>query len=276
MRTSPTELPTYEELVSLLADEEVRLLPKEKENIHFGDFTTIINLLKSYNLPTKFFEEDITFGDLSDDIFFSEICKMFDDLVKAILDTQNKEVQQLHFNKLYEYLSEEDQIQEADLIFVFGSKSTIRTEKAIELYKQGFAPRLCISGRSPFYEKDNVSISEAETLGEFAKKQGILEKDLILEKNSISVPDNVKRSLNLLEKESIPHNRIILVNSPFSQRRGWTHFSKMIHPGTYLIRRNANVSEQYSKDGWFRNEAGVKVVVKEFFGLRVSSLINTS
>ncbi len=276
MRTSPTQLPTYKELQKILAYEAERKIPREKENVHYADFSIIITLLKSFNLPTEFFTRGFKFEDFNDDKLFNETLVMFNDLVDNILNAQNDSTKQKLLNDLYEYLSEQDEPEKVDLIFVFGAKQTFRIEKAVDLYKNGYASKILVSGRSPSYENE-ISVSEAEVFAQFAIEHGVPNDGIIIEKESITVPDNVKRSLNLLEKGNIPHNSIILVNSTFSQRRGWAHFSKMSEVGTKLIRANVDkMSDIFSKDGWYRNETGTKVIVKEFFGLRMSEILNTS
>lgn len=276
MRTKSTQLPTHQELRKILAFEASREIQHEKESVHYANFSTMIELLKSFNLKTDFFTEDFRFEDFDNKILFNETVKMFSDLVNNILSTQDDLGKRKLFNNLYGYLSEEDTPQKSDLIFVFGAKQTFRIEKAIDLYKQGYAPRILVSGRSPSYE-NTATMSEAEIFAEFAIKQDVPKEDIILEKESITVPDNVKRSLNLLEKENIKHNSIILVSSPFSQRRGWAHFSKMSKVGTKILRTNSDkISDMFTKNGWYKNETGTKIVVKEFFALRISELINTS
>lgn len=277
MRTSHTQLPTFNELQSILAAEAARPIPRGNEGLHFADFTTIINLLSAFNLPTRFFTEHFEFADFEDESLFSETVKMFNDLIVATLSAEGGVEKHKLFNELYDYLSEEDEPEHADIIFVFGSKQTYRIEKAVDLYKQGYAPKILVSGKAPFYEKDTATAAEAEMFAEYAIQHGVPEDALILEQESITVPDNVKRSLNLLENIHVPHETIILVNSPFSHRRGWAHFSKMSSLGTRLLRANVDkVSDTFSRDGWYKNETGAKVVIKEFFGLRVSELINTS
>jgi len=276
MRVSSTQLPTYEELKKILAFEAKRKIPREKENVHYADFSTIITLLESFNLPTKFFTESFKFGDFNAKKLFNETVMMFNDLIYSILDAQNQPIIQRLFNNLYDYLSEQDKPEKADLIFVFGTKQTFRIEKAVDLYKKGYASRILVSGRSPLYENENA-VSEAEAFAQFAIKHGVAKNDVIVEKESITIPDNVKRSLNLLEKENIPHNSIILVNSTFSQRRGWVHFSKMSKVGTKLVRVNVDrVSDTFSRDGWYKNETGTRIIMKEFFSLRMSEILNTS
>ncbi|MFH0792391.1 MAG: ElyC/SanA/YdcF family protein [bacterium] len=276
-RTNSTQLPSYQELCDILAHEAPRPIPQERQQNHYSDFTTIRALLNSYGLPTKFFNHGINFVDLKDETIFEEVLMLFSELEKNILRTQDSSTQQSLFNNIYNYLSEADKPEQADIIFVFGSKVPLRTEKAIRLYKEGYAPRILLSGKGPFYEHYNGEKPEAEMLAQYAMDRGVPSDALILEGESITVPDNVKRSLNLVEERAIPCGRIILVNSPFSQRRGWAHFSKMSKKGTKFFRSNTDtVSKKYSMDGWYRDETGVRVIIKEFFGLMVSEMLNTS
>lgn len=276
MRTSGEQLPSYDELCKILSSEESRIITKEKENLHYADFSTVINLLNSFNLPTNFFTENIKFEEWKDLVLFEQVTSLFSNLAENIFNSKDDISKKELFNNLYDYLSEEDTLEKSDLIFVFGSKSTFRIEKAIELFNKGYAKKILVSGKCPFYEQDKVIKSEAEILAEFAIKQGVPKEVIIIEDRSITVPDNVKCSLNLLEKLNIPHKSIVLINSPFSQRRGWTHFQKFSDNDTKLFRSNTDkVSDQFSRDGWYKDKTGIKVILKEFFGLRVSELINT-
>lgn len=275
MRTSNIQLPTYKELKEILEHESRRLIDNTKTNLSYGNFEPIINVLKYFGLPSTFFEM-VTFQDLGSDNTYKETLNTFNNLSDKILKNEVQNDLKLLLDNLYNYLSEEDTLKKADIIFVFGSKSTLRLETAIRLYKEGFSKKIMISGRGPFYELEKNNKTEAETLGNFALTSGIPLDDLILEKSSITVPDNVKASLNLLDSSNIPHNSFILINSPFSQRRGFAHFNKFSKEGTSFVRKNTDtVSEKFSKDAWYKNEEGVKIILKEFFGLRVSKLINT-
>lgn len=276
MRTESIQLPSYDELCSILLLEGSRQIPETKEHTHYTDFSSILTLLKEFKLSTKFFDSHFNFIDFKDPSLFDEISSMFNALVNNILEIQDNDHKQILYNNLYDYLSEKDGIQKADIIFVFGSKSTFRIEKAIKLYKDGYAPKILLSGKGPFYENNKGGISEAEKLAKFAIEHGVPKSALILEKESITMPDNVKRSLTMLECESIPHTSLILVNSPFSQRRGWAHFNKFSIGNTKIMRCNTDtVSEQYSRNGWYRDEAGAKTIIKEFIALRMGEILNT-
>lgn len=276
MRTSNIQLPSYAELKNILANESARQLAPEKQDTHYNDFEVILKLLNYLKLPTELFES-VKFEEIENIEVYNKIVQTFDDLSEKILQNYNDPELKNLLDNLYEYLSEEDELEPADIIFVFGSKSTLRIETAIRLYKEGFAKKILVSGRGPFYELEAKQKTESESLAEFAIREGVPPESIILEKSSITVPDNVKSSLNLLEKLAVPHSSFILVNSPFAQRRGYSHFNKFSKSGTKLIRKNTDsVSEKFSKDGWYKSEEGIKTILKELFGLRVSVLINTA
>ncbi len=275
MRTTATQLPSYSELLSILDKEYKRDVPKAKMDLHYADFDSIINLLNSFDLPPSFFTEEIKFEEWKDTDLFENTISIFDRLAQAIYSHKEDPSKIELFNNLYDYLSEQDSPENADLIFVFGAKSTFRVEKAIDLFDRGYVPKILISGHGPFYEGE-TQLPEADRLSQFAIEHGVPKECLIIENESVTVPDNVKRSLNLLEKLDVNHKKIILVNSPFCQRRGWVHFQKFSPSGSELIRINTDkVSPQFSRDGWYKDMDGIKTVLKEFFGLRVSELINT-
>jgi hypothetical protein len=276
MRTQSIQLPSYEELCNIVSFEANRKVLSKKENIHYTNLSCIIELLREFKLPTTFFDSSFKFIDFQNPRLFHEVTSIFSDLVDNILEAQNDTNKKILFNKLYDYLSEDDMKQKVDIIFVFGSQTTFRTQKAINLYKDGYAPKILISGKCPFYKNSKDIIPEAKKLAEFAMENGIPENDLILEQESITLPDNIKRSLNILESKNIPHDSLILVNSPFSQRRGWAHFNKFSKDDNKLIRCNVDtISHKYSKDGWYKNEDGANTIVKEFIALKMGEILNS-
>ena len=132
-----------------------------------------------------------------------------------------------------------------------------------------------ISGHGPFYEEIQEGQTEAEKLKRFATEQCIPESDILIETNSITIPDNVKSSLNFLEENNILHKRIILINSPFSQRRGWIHFQKYSE-NIQFFRINSDVSNIFSRDEWYKSETGIRIIINEFIKIKSAELLNTA
>lgn len=276
-RTKAFQLPQWEELLSILSHEGKRAVPFEKESAHFTDWSTVISLLRELNVNASFFTESFELEEFSGPDRIPKLERDSEDFVNTLIERQDDPVVQGLCNEVYDYLSETDPLSPADVIFVFGSKTTLRTEKALELFRMGLAPKIMVSGKGPFYANIVKGEEEAELLAEYLIKRGVPHGSVILETESITVPDNVKRSLNLLDHSNIPHQKIILVNSAFAQRRGFAHFSKFSMPGTMLIRCNVEkVSPQFSRDGWYRSAEGAATILKEFFSLKASTILNTA
>ena len=86
----------------------------------------------------------------------------------------------------------------------------------------------------------------------------------MVERQAITLPDNVRRTLNLLDQKSFKYSSIILVNSPYVQRRGWAHFQKYVDDHIRLIRINSATQPALQKANWFKSEVGIKVIANEF------------
>lgn len=276
-RTSFVQLPSGKELQEILNKEAVRAVSKEKEDLHYVNFEPIILLLKKLGLNSDFFTKTFNTSDFYDEALVSSVVAGLEEVIGSAIKMINSEGDRLRseLDNLYDYLSEEDKPEKSDIVFVFGSKSTLRTEKAIELYKSGLAPKLLISGKGPIYESGE-GMYEAETMKNFAIADGLPVESILIEKNSISIPDNVKSSLNYLDSIGLGFSSLILVNSPFAQRRGWAHFKKYLPDSMKIYRVNSGVGEKYSKDAWFKSEEGIKVIINEYIKMKVATVLNTA
>ena len=276
-RTSFVQLPSGKELKEILAKEAHRDISEEQENRHYADFAPIISFLEKLGLDSSFFVKEFAPSDFDDEELVSSNLEILDDMISSVIGkiSGNEAKLKPYLDGLYDYLSEEDRLEKSDFIFVFGSKSTLRTEKAMELYKMGLASKLLISGRGPIYESGE-QVFEAESLRDFAVNGGLPPESVLVEKNSISIPDNVKSSLNYLDSINSRLSSIIIVNSPFSQRRGFVHFKKFLPENVKIYRANSAVSDKYSKDSWFKSEEGIKVVINEYIKMKIATILNTA
>jgi len=271
-----TKLPSTEELKDILAIEAQRDLLPEKEDKHYPDFTSMIELLDRFNLRYDIFSKDYDPETLEKYDIAEEGKKLIEQLKEKILSLKKVlEKDRKLFNAAYDYLSKEDKIEKADLIFVFGSKTPLRILRAVDLYKSGFSDLLIISGGNPFYEKEN-KISEAKRYKGIALEAGISEEDIITEDKSITIPDNVRSSLNLLDKKGVSYKSIILINSPYVQRRGWAHFKKYLPESVKLIRVNSETADKYQRDNWYKNSEGISVIANEFIKMKIAVMLNTA
>jgi uncharacterized SAM-binding protein YcdF (DUF218 family) len=132
-----------------------------------------------------------------------------------------------------------------------------------------------ISGESPFYAPDNP-VTEADRYKQLAMEQGVAADKVITENKSVTIPDNVRSSLNLLDEQGVQCSSLILVNSPYTQRRGWIHFKKYLPDTVKIVRVNSDTIGKYHKDKWFANEDGVRTLANEFVKMKIATTLNTA
>ena len=272
-RTSNTELPAAAELASMLKIEAQRPIPPSKAEKHYPDFRVFIALLEYAGRPSRWFS-DATFKTLNHLEANEQGRKLTDVLVAKLLSLDAGRMPTDLLESVYEYLSESDPAEQADLLFVPGSKTQLRIEKAVELYKQNYAPKLLISGGAPYYK--DKQLPEAEWHKRIAVDSGVPTSSILTESRSVSLPDNVRSSLNMLDEQGISYGSILLVNSPYAQRRCWAHFMKYIEEGTKLIRINSDTKPELQKEHWYKSESGLRIITNEYAKMRIAVAFNSA
>lgn len=271
-RTQNTQLPGASELEAIMAKEAFRAVPASKQDVHYPDFNSAIQLLTHFDLPTDMLLKDFSIADVNNMLDLPT--PIIQQLADKLIVTAPSHKTLLLLNAVYDYLAEEDKLASADYIFVYGAKTMARIEKAVELYKAGYAPKMIISGGNPIYVQDN-EMSEAGKYQAYALENGVPDDAIILEDKSITIPDNVRTSLNLLDEKGLPYSSFILVNSPYVQRRGWVLFKKYCEDNVKLTRVNCGTLEKFQRDQWYKNEDAIKVVIGEFFKMKIAVTLNT-
>ncbi len=270
MRTDFTSLPTVAELKKIISQESQRLVQGSKKDIHYPDFRTIIQLLEHFQLPTTYFTSALTLESLEKNNYIDQVNSIGKALLTLLpVHTENIEL----YNAMYDYLAEEEtRLIPSDILFVFGAKTSARIEKAIELYHKKLGKKIWISGGHPFYQ--DTGEAEADTFRKLAIHAGIPANDILTESASITIPDNIRSSLNLMDKMQLKPQSITIINSPYSQRRSFCVFKKHT-PDTLLLQRaNCKTGADYNRNNWFKNPNGIKVVFNEFVKLKLTVIFN--
>lgn len=260
------EFPSIAELEQTLKKEAYRPVSAGKENFHWVSMEPFVKFLNSLGVET---------GEVTTDKSWQEVRKISERIMneglQRILENPSQVARQA--KDLYCYLSEEDEPEKSDLIITFGVKTLARAEKAVELYHKGLAPKILFSGGHPHF---SVSKPEAEEYRQKALEMGVPEGDILVETKSITIADNVRSSLNLLDKLNFKYQSIIVVNSPYTQRRGYSHLQKYTPAGTKIYRVNCVTREGLREDDWFTNEEGIRYVFFEYYKLWFGLAINTN
>jgi vancomycin permeability regulator SanA len=118
--------------------------------------------------------------------------------------------------------SARDESRPADVILILGSavwpneqpspSLRARTQRAIELYQDGYAPHLLLSGGLGRYGPE-----EAEVMRRLATAAGIPEEALILDKEAHSTRESIEKAREISQQEGWA--TVIIVSDPFHMQR---------------------------------------------------------
>lgn len=160
------------------------------------------------------------------------------------------------------YLSPQDGLERADaIVVVSGGDNNKRIEKGVELYKDGWAPVLMFSGAAA-----EGSVSNALAMKRIAYSKGVPASDILIEELSKTTVENAKFSAEIIKEKKF--NTIILVTSPYHQRRTFELFQKEL-PDVKIINQSA-VDKSWRKKGWWETNNGRFLTVGELGKLLIT------
>ena len=159
----------------------------------------------------------------------------------------------LKLTGLGERLYIEDVLSPAEYIIVISGGGNERIEKGVELYKEGFAPLLVLTG-SAKYSK----LSNAESMSLYAITHGVPEENILLEHFAQNTLENALFVKDLLK--NIPKS-MILVTTSYHQRRAFETFAS-VFPETKILNSPAQVSF-WEKESWWKNRKSFFLSISE-------------
>jgi uncharacterized SAM-binding protein YcdF (DUF218 family) len=163
------------------------------------------------------------------------------------------------------YLSPQQSPQKADaIVVVSGGQTTTRAEKGIELFKQGIAKNIIFSGAAL-----GDGPSNALAMREQAISQGISRDNIFIDEISQNTYENALNSKKILE--DLKANKIILVTSPYHQRRANQTFRAVLGSDYEVIGVSA-FDDRWSKSQWWRRGFPLFITVSELWKLAYVNL----
>jgi uncharacterized SAM-binding protein YcdF (DUF218 family) len=136
--------------------------------------------------------------------------------------------------RIWDYHHLHHALEPCDLILALGSNDLRVADYAANLYLQGYAPRLLVSGNAGALTRERFTKPEAELFADIAVRKGVPPEALLLESESTNTGENVAFSRRLLESNDIHPDRILLVQKPYMERRAYATFEK-VWPGKRVI-----------------------------------------
>lgn len=134
----------------------------------------------------------------------------------------------------WNYLNIHDDPKPADVIFILGGSSLKPVEKAAQLYRDGFAPKIAFISQGGRFGGETIwGMSETAKYNQRLLEMGIPQEAILAEENPEKQTRNTlaeaKAALPFLRGKNINPERIILVSRPIHQRRAYTTFMEQ-HP----------------------------------------------
>ena len=168
----------------------------------------------------------------------------------------------------YVFLNDED--PRGDIALVFGTWNAWResVEKASELYRKNFVPKIIVSGGMNAAH----GAIESDVMAMELEKLGVPKKDILIENKSTNTLENVLFSAAIIDKELGLQNihTITAVVKNYHARRALMTLRKHI-PKNIQLKSAAYVSVHYpfTKDNWYATESGNKKVGEEVEKIRM-------
>lgn len=264
-RNNPSQFLDYDELLTILDNEAKRPIIENKRNLKLVDYSLAQKWLREVGIEVNPFTTNDNIRQVI------EKCNKSRETIGCLTLAKIK-TGDINFLDLLEnittYLGNEGDLEKSDYIFVHGGINIGLIQRAIELWKDGMAPAIWISGGHPIYQEYE---SEALTFMKYAIKNGVPEECIQTEPDSITIADNCRRSLNLMDNKGIKFEKMILIIGWYAQRRAWMVMEKYIPKGTRLFNANASMEDdiQVSSSKWFESEYGINIVFNEFLKMQV-------
>jgi uncharacterized SAM-binding protein YcdF (DUF218 family) len=139
-----------------------------------------------------------------------------------------------------------------------------RVDHAVALYKEGYAPKILMSGGTDKETKAN----EAETMKKWAVEAGVPEKDILTETKSTSTYENFALSQKILTEAGL--HSVLIVTEPYHIARAGLVASKLGY--TYSV-SPAIESDCWDKDNFFSNWNFVEKELPAIIGYKLLNKI---
>jgi uncharacterized SAM-binding protein YcdF (DUF218 family) len=128
--------------------------------------------------------------------------------------------------QLWDYHHMHHTLTKCDCILALGSHDLRVAERAAELYLQGWAPLVIMSGGLGNLTKDMWTQSEADQFAAIALQKGVPPADILVENKSTNTGENIIFTQQLLKEKDIDPQSFIVVQKPYMERRSYATFKK--------------------------------------------------
>ncbi|SRR6266702_1533173 len=145
------------------------------------------------------------------------------------------------------------------IVAISGGDTDARAREAISLYQQGWAPYIIFSGAA----QDKQGTSNAAAMAQQALGARVPQSAILLDESSVSTADNASQVRPIM----LQHNfkRLILVTSPYHQRRASIEFNRRLGDIAVIINHPTSTDRYWNPNNWWTTPWGLWLGMSELF-----------
>lgn len=153
------------------------------------------------------------------------------------------------------YLSPSDTLTKADAIVVVSGDDD-RIKQGIDLYKKGYAPRIILSGAAREGFISNALVMHIE-----ASRAGVPNEAVIIEEKAYNTYENALYTKEIVLSEGM--NNLILVSSPYHQRRVYETFRSVFKDTGVKLQNSPSTYAKWKPNNWWQSERELHLTQEE-------------
>lgn len=154
------------------------------------------------------------------------------------------------------------------IVAISGGDTAARAREAISLYKQGWAPYIIFSGAA----QDKQGASNAAVMSQQAIAARVPESAILLDEASVNTADNASQVRSIVMQHGF--KRLILVTSPYHQRRASIEFNRRLEDVATIINHPTSTDRFWNEHSWWATPWGLWLAVSELVKVLFVSVSN--
>lgn len=150
--------------------------------------------------------------------------------------------------QLWDYHHMNHSPAKADCILALGSHDLRVADRAAELYLEGWAPLVVMSGGLGNFTQDMWTETEADRFAAIAIQKGVPAEAILIENRSTNTGENILFTQQLLKQKGLDPKNFIVVQKPYMERRSYATFKKHWPDKNLLVTSPQIAFDQYATD----------------------------
>lgn len=150
--------------------------------------------------------------------------------------------------QLWDYHHMNHSPAKADCILALGSHDLRVADRAAELYLEGWAPLVVMSGGLGNFTQDMWTETEADRFAAIAIQKGVPAEAILIENRSTNTGENILFTQQLLKQKGLDPKNFIVVQKPYMERRSYATFKKHWPNKNLLVTSPQIAFDQYATD----------------------------